>query len=93
VNNLEEARTSLVSSASAAGVPLSPRAAPTVTPAIETTIDPPIPPPVDRSRPSAPVYWRVEGSLLELTTVRPIAFFTWNSQHLLRGRRGAAWCF
>ena len=36
--------------------------------------------PADRSRPSAPVYWRVEGSLLELTTVRPIAFFTWNSQ-------------
>jgi len=33
-----------------------------------------------RSRPPAPVYWRVEGSLLELTTVRPIAFFTWNSQ-------------
>src|SRR5271167_2552902 len=33
-----------------------------------------------RSRPSSPVYWRVEGSLLELTTVRPIAFFTWNSQ-------------
>jgi hypothetical protein len=32
------------------------------------------------SHPSAPVYWRVEGSLLELTTVRPIAFFTWNSQ-------------
>jgi len=30
--------------------------------------------------PDAPVYWRVEGSLLELTTVRPIAFFTWNSQ-------------
>jgi len=26
------------------------------------------------------VYWRVEGSLLELTTVRPIAFFTWNGQ-------------
>jgi alcohol-forming fatty acyl-CoA reductase len=80
VNNLEEARTSLDSIASAAGVPLSPRAAPTVTPAIATTIVPPIPPPVDRSRPSAPVYWRVEGSLLELTTVRPIAFFTWNSQ-------------
>jgi fatty acyl-CoA reductase len=59
---------------------LSPRAAPTVTPAIATTIAPPISPPVDRSRPSAPVYWRVEGSLLELTTVRPIAFFTWNSQ-------------
>jgi nucleoside-diphosphate-sugar epimerase len=33
-----------------------------------------------RERPSSPVYWRVEGSLLELTTVRPIAFFTWNSQ-------------
>jgi thioester reductase-like protein len=34
----------------------------------------------ERARPSSPVYWRVEGSLLELTTVRPIAFFTWNSQ-------------
>ncbi len=34
----------------------------------------------DRTRPAAPVYWRVEGSLLELTTVRPIAFFSWNSQ-------------
>ena len=33
-----------------------------------------------RPRPSNPVYWRVEGSLLELTTIRPIAFFTWNSQ-------------
>ncbi|MBI3646236.1 MAG: SDR family oxidoreductase [Acidobacteriales bacterium] len=33
-----------------------------------------------RSRPVAPVYWRVEGSLLELTTTRPIAFFSWNSQ-------------
>ena len=31
-------------------------------------------------RPVAPVYWRVEGSLLELTTTRPIAFFAWNSQ-------------
>jgi thioester reductase-like protein/phosphoserine phosphatase len=26
------------------------------------------------------VYWRVEGSLLELTAVRPIAFFAWNAQ-------------
>ena len=34
----------------------------------------------DSIRPEAHVYWRVEGSLLELTTVRPIAFFTWNSQ-------------
>jgi len=31
----------------------------------------------------ARVYWRVEGSLLELTTVRPIAFFTWNGQTFL----------
>jgi thioester reductase-like protein len=29
---------------------------------------------------SPTVYWRVEGSLLDLTTVRPVAFFTWNSQ-------------
>ena len=33
-----------------------------------------------RARPASPAYWRVEGSLLELTTVRPIAFFFWNSQ-------------
>lgn len=26
------------------------------------------------------VFWRVEGSLLDLTAVRPIAFFTWNAQ-------------
>jgi len=32
------------------------------------------------SRADAEVYWRVEGSLLELTTVRPIGFFTWNAQ-------------
>ena len=37
--------------------------------------------------PASPVYWRVEGSLLELTTVRPVAFFTWNAQTFL-GR----WC-
>jgi len=30
--------------------------------------------------PASRVYWRVEGSLLELTTVRPMAFFTWNAQ-------------
>ena len=30
--------------------------------------------------PGSRVYWRVEGSLLELTTVRPMAFFTWNAQ-------------
>jgi thioester reductase-like protein len=36
-----------------------------------------------RSDPNSPgqyVYWRAEGSLLELTAVRPIAFFTWNAQ-------------
>ena len=37
-------------------------------------------PSATRPRPSHPVYWRVEGSLLELTTIRPIAFFSWNSQ-------------
>ncbi|NDD65909.1 MAG: hypothetical protein EBZ36_18325, partial [Acidobacteria bacterium] len=25
-------------------------------------------------------YWRVEGSLLNLSAVRPVAFFTWNAQ-------------
>lgn len=34
----------------------------------------------DKSDRIHPVYWRVEGSLLELTTVRPIGFFTWNAQ-------------
>jgi hypothetical protein len=36
------------------------------------------------------VYWRVEGSLLEWTTVRPIAFFTWNAQKFTErwSRRG-----
>ena len=36
------------------------------------------------------MYWRVEGSLLELTTVRPIAFFTWNGQTFIERwmRRG-----
>jgi long-chain acyl-CoA synthetase len=74
VNNLEEgrARTSFDPSAPGAGVPLAPRVAPAVAPASASQ--------PHRSRPSSPVYWRVEGSLLELTTVRPIAFFTWNSQ-------------
>jgi long-chain acyl-CoA synthetase len=38
---------------------------------------------LQQSEPTTPgryLYWRVEGSLLELTTVRPIAFFTWNAQ-------------
>ena len=29
---------------------------------------------------SPAVYWRVEGSLLDLTVVEPVAFFTWNAQ-------------
>src|ERR1700685_3222203 len=38
-----------------------------------------------------PVFWRVEGSLLNLTAVRPVAFFTWNAQSFLGRwtRRGA----
>ncbi|HLV86111.1 MAG TPA: SDR family oxidoreductase [Candidatus Sulfotelmatobacter sp.] len=32
------------------------------------------------NHPSPTVYWRVEGSLLDLTVVRPVAFFTWNAQ-------------
>src|SRR5262249_38257412 len=34
----------------------------------------------DPKSPGGRVYWRAEGSLLELTTVRSIAFFTWNAQ-------------
>jgi nucleoside-diphosphate-sugar epimerase len=29
------------------------------------------------------VFWRVEGSLLDLTAVRPVGFFTWNAQSFL----------
>jgi len=51
----------------------------------------------ERSLPSPrrePIYWRVEGSLLNLTAVRPVAFFTWNAQTFLerwtrRGTMGA----
>jgi Male sterility protein/haloacid dehalogenase-like hydrolase len=37
------------------------------------------------------VYWRVEGSLLNLTAVRPVGFFTWNAQTFVErwARRGA----
>jgi hypothetical protein len=57
------------------------------------------PNPIDHGRLSAaggaeprePVFWRVEGSLLNLTAVRPVGFFAWNSQSFLErwGRRGA----
>jgi len=43
------------------------------------------------SKPSRPyVFWRVEGSLLNLTAVRPVAYFTWNGQTFLERwlRRG-----
>ncbi len=38
-----------------------------------------------------PAFWRVEGSLLDLTAVRPVAFFTWNAQSFLErwNRRGS----
>ncbi|HEY0704920.1 MAG TPA: SDR family oxidoreductase [Candidatus Acidoferrales bacterium] len=38
-----------------------------------------------------PVFWRVEGSLVNLTAVRPVGFFAWNSQSFLQrwSRRGA----
>ena len=41
--------------------------------------------------PREPVFWRVEGSLLNLTAVRPVGFFTWNAQSFLErwSRRGA----
>ena len=48
-------------------------------------------PPTHNSGQFAPrVYWRVEGSLLDLTTVKPVAFFTWNAQTFLERwvRRG-----
>jgi thioester reductase-like protein/phosphoserine phosphatase len=37
------------------------------------------------------VFWRVEGSLLNLTAVRPVAFFSWNAQTFVErwARRGA----
>jgi len=78
VNNLEEerARTPVDANASSAGALEALRVAAAIAP----DISPDISPPPGRPRPSSPVYWRVEGSLLELTTVRPIAFFTWNSQ-------------
>lgn len=41
-------------------------------------------------QPTSPAFWRIEGSLLNLTAVRPVAFFTWNAQTFLErwGRRG-----
>lgn len=46
--------------------------------------------PFSSKSPSNPTFWRIEGSLLNLTAVRPVAFFTWNAQTFLErwGRRG-----
>jgi long-chain acyl-CoA synthetase len=45
---------------------------------------------LSNSASQSPVYWRVEGSLLNLSTVEPVAFFTWNAQTFLERsvRRG-----
>src|SRR6202044_1334223 len=51
-------------------------------------------PKIQKQKPLAsvrePVFWRVEGSLLNLTAVRPVGFFAWNAQSFLErwGRRG-----
>jgi len=44
-----------------------------------------------RGGPATPVFWRVEGSLVNLSTVRPVAFFAWNAQSFAERwiRRGA----
>ena len=44
-----------------------------------------------RSSPRETCFWRVEGSLLNLTAVRPVGFFAWNAQSFLGrwARRGA----
>jgi hypothetical protein len=42
-----------------------------------------------RNAPNA-IYWRVEGSLLELSALRQVGFFTWNAQSFAeRWRRRA----
>jgi alcohol-forming fatty acyl-CoA reductase len=72
VSNLEERQVGgSVDSRTATGLPSATRVAQGIISSASPAACP---------RPSSPVYWRVEGSLLELTTVRPIAFFTWNSQ-------------
>src|SRR5207248_2395003 len=47
-------------------------------------------PPKQNQNSAARVCWRVEGSLADLTTVRPVAFFAWNAQTFLQRwvRRG-----
>jgi len=47
--------------------------------------------PSPKYREEAPTYWRVEGSLVDLGAVRPVAYFTWNSQNFYERwtRRGS----
>jgi hypothetical protein len=58
---------------------------------IEPNPEGPVPVPGAAAGAQTPVFWRVEGSLLNLTAVRPVGFFTWNAQSFLErwGRRGA----
>jgi len=44
-------------------------------------------------RVSPTVYWRVEGSLLDLTVVQPVAFIYWNAANLLGSASGDAALF
>ncbi|MBI1956552.1 MAG: SDR family oxidoreductase, partial [Acidobacteria bacterium] len=48
-------------------------------------------PPAPNGKAKPPVFWRVEGSLLHLSAVRPVAFFTWNAQSFSErwARRGS----
>jgi long-chain acyl-CoA synthetase len=57
------------------------------TPQFETRT---VPEPESASARAPIVFWRVEGSLLDLTAVRPVAYFTWNAQSFAErwGRRG-----
>src|ERR1700732_5511907 len=45
---------------------------------------------VERAAARDLIFWRVEGSLLNLTAVRPVGFFSWNAQSFLERwtRRG-----
>ncbi len=47
-----------------------------------------------RAKTGEPVYWRVEGSLLQVGAMRPVGFFTWNAQSFSERwarRLGMAW--
>ena len=50
-----------------------------------------LPQPAEAGALAATTFWRVEGSLLDLGAVRPVAYFTWNAQSFLErwARRGS----